>query len=236
MRRNVWSGPIGSCSEGRRAEAEAELLRALEIRPEDAAANDRIGRLYWEAGETEKAVASLKRAAGDEEYSERSCTLQTLGEALAAARRYDEAAAALLRSLALLETADGYAALARVFAQADEANGAAMALNTALQLDPNLRSELAGDPLLGPLLQSVTAPRVEGGGPMSFAVEKTPLARELIRLALLEDAPGGRPHLRADGTGRRRGGRDGARQGGGGSRRDRHDARGVLGGRSRGGV
>ncbi|MDE0022592.1 MAG: hypothetical protein OXT69_14575 [Candidatus Poribacteria bacterium] len=131
---------------GQNAEAVDALRQTLKRRPEHSAANDRLGRLYLEAGDSANAAAHLKRAAGDEAYADRHLALRHLGDALAAEGQLNEAYAALTKSIALRESGAAFYSLARVFAQANDMDGAAMALNEAVRLDPTRLADLFKDP------------------------------------------------------------------------------------------
>lgn len=142
---------------GNTAEAVDALRQTLKLRPEHSAANDRLGRLYLEAGVAANAVLHLKRAAADETYADRHLALRHLGDAFAAEGRLNEAAAALLKSLALRESDAAFYSLARVLAQANDMDGAAMALNEAVRLEPTRLADHFKDPAFQRFRASLSA-------------------------------------------------------------------------------
>ncbi len=149
---------------GERAAAADSLLDALKHQPDHSAANSMLGRLYLEKGDAAEAIPLLKRAAGDETYLERHAALQHLGEALGALGRYNEAAAALTKSIALHETDEPLYSLARVLAQAGDMDGAALALREAIRLNSARRADFAADPVFQRFRATEAATELLKGG------------------------------------------------------------------------
>ncbi|MFN0087090.1 MAG: tetratricopeptide repeat protein [Blastocatellia bacterium] len=87
-RAEVLRGEI-ELAESRRAEAEAAFRRALALSPKAAHAHAGLAEILLEAGKTEEAVTEAKAAL--ENGDDRLSTLTLLGEALALAKRFEEA-------------------------------------------------------------------------------------------------------------------------------------------------
>jgi tetratricopeptide (TPR) repeat protein len=105
----------------RNAEAERELLRALEVRerslpadhPHLARSFNALGAIYREQGDMERAVTLYRRALAHQErtlgprHAHVALTLTNLGQAYRALGRWDEAEAALVRALEIQEATVG---------------------------------------------------------------------------------------------------------------------------------
>ena len=155
--------------------AEAALANAEALQPGQGAWPYYRGVLAAEAGQTEAAIGHFARLRGLE--PEDLPNLLRLAEAYAAAERYDEAAEALERALALApDEARAHALLGQLAIDRDDPAAAIAPLRRALELAPSANS------LYYPLSQAL---RAQG----DLAGAEAELARRGNGLALLRDDP-----------------------------------------------
>ncbi|GIX07490.1 MAG: hypothetical protein KatS3mg115_1893 [Candidatus Poribacteria bacterium] len=132
-------------------QAVAEFQEALRLRPDFPEAHNGIGYAYNQLARYSEAIEHFQKAAEDEDYSQRHIAYLNLGTAYSNARQYDQAVAALQRSIELEPTAMAYYTLAQALTLSGAHAEALNALEEAVRLDPERKFRAANDPIFDPL-------------------------------------------------------------------------------------
>jgi serine/threonine-protein kinase len=119
---------------GRHRDAETAFLRAIQFRPGDWASHNDMGRFYWGRGDYGKAEEHFRKVI--EITPDNARGLSNLGGLYVLMCRFEEAASALERSLAIKPTATAYSNLGTAHFYQQRYEEAARAMEKAVELRP----------------------------------------------------------------------------------------------------